>query len=163
MLDYHEHGCGSVGRWIGVLCATLGVATAGLMVYAINLDWYIHPFNPPKEVLVGLVVLFLASAYLGEKGGMRLCGKDYDLPLNVVVGLGVAFGSISIAVISGTLVGVLSNLGELLRSPAFNPLNVVLGFFFSLLLVLLFGGLPAALLGVLYGFLARNRLRSLNG
>jgi hypothetical protein len=162
MLDYHEHGCGSVGKWIGVLCAALGVVTAYVMVRAMNIGWDLFPSNPPKEILVGLVVLFLAAAYLGEKSGRRLCGKDHDLPLNVVVGLGVAFGSITIAVMSGTMVGVVSNAGEWLSSPDYNPLYLVPGFFFLLFFILLFGGLPALILGVLYGFLVRSRLRNLN-
>ena len=161
MLDYHEHGCGSIGTWIGLVCAAVGVGTAALMVYALNLDWYLFPSNPPKEVVVGVVALFLAAVYLGKKSGVYLCGKHSRLSLNVLVGLGVAFGSISIAVLAGTLVAIVSNPGEIFSDPDFNPFNLVLGFFLMLGLVLLFGGVPAVVLGVLYGFLVRNRLREL--
>jgi hypothetical protein len=162
MLDYHEHGCGSIGRFIGFVCAVLGVVTAALMVYALNLGWSLHPSNPPKEILVGLVALFLSAVYLGEKSGVYLCGKHYDLPKNILVGLGVAFGSISIAVLAGMLVAIVSNPGELLANPDFNPFRLVIGFFLLLGLILLFGGVPAVVLGVLYGFLVRSRLRDLN-
>lgn len=163
MLHEDEHGCGNVGKWVGVLFAALGVGAAFLIVRFLNLGWVV--FSPPflpKEVLVGLVALFIAAAVLGKKAGLYLCGKDYDVPKNVLVGLGVAFGSITTAVLAGTLIAVVSDAGELIRSPDFNPLNLVLGFFLTLLLVLWFAGLPAIFLGVVYGFVVRNRLRELN-
>lgn len=163
MLNEDGHGCGSIGRGTAVLCAALGVVTALVMVCAMDLPSFIIPLNPPpKEIIVGLVALFIAAAWLGKKAGFYLCRKDYDWPLNVVVGLGVAFGSIALAVTTGTFVGVLGEARELISSVDFNPLNILLGFFFPLLLVLFFGGIPAAFLGVFYGFLVRSRLRRLN-
>jgi len=162
MLDYHDHGCGRIGRWIGVLCAALGVATAYLMIQLMNLGWYIPVSHLPKEITFGLVVLFLTSAFLGERGGMRLCGKSDDVSLNVLVGQGVAFGSITIAVMSATLIGIVSAAGTLVGGPGFTPLGLVFALFIPLLLVLLVGALPAVGLGVLYGLLVRNRLRKLN-
>jgi len=162
MLDYHDHGCGSVGRWIGVLCAALGVVTAYLMIQLMNLGWYIPVYPMPKEVALGLVVLFLTSAFLGERAGMRLCGKSDDVSLNVLLGQGVAFGSITIAVMFATLVGVISAAGTVVGSPGFTPLGLVFALFMPLCLVLLVGGVPAVGLGVLYGLLVRNRLRKLN-
>lgn len=162
MLNDHDHGCGSVGRWISVLCAALGVVTAILMIRAMNIGWYVPGYPIPKEIAVGLVVLFIAAAFLGEKAGVRLCGRSHDVPLNVLVGQGVAFGSIAIAVMAGTLVGVVSAAGEILSSPGFTPIGVVLLLFGPLFLVLMFGGIPAVLLGLLYGFVVRNRLRDLD-
>jgi len=164
MLDEDDHGCGSIGRWIALVCAALGVVAAIVMVRAIGIPKFVVPLNAPtKEMIVGLIALFIAAAWLGKKAGMYLCDKSHDTAMNVVVGLGVAFGSISISVMTGTLVGMVSELPRISGSVNFNPLYVLLGFFIPLFFVLLFGAIPAILLGVLYGFLVRNRLRNLNG
>jgi hypothetical protein len=161
MLDYHDHGCRSVGKWIAVLCAALGVAIAFIMMGGLKTNLASFSFSLPKELAVGLVVLFLAAVFLGERAGVFLCGRSNDLATHVLVGQGVAFGSITMAVLSGTLVAFISE-GYLLSGPEANPLTHVFGFFLPLLLVLMFGGIPAVLLGVLYGLLVRNRLRKLD-
>ena len=164
MPDEEGHGCGNIGRWIAFLCAALGVVAAIVMVRAIGIPSFIVPLNPPtKEMIVGLIALFIAAAWLGKKAGMYLCDKSHDTAMNVLVGLGVAFGSISISVMTGTLFSFVSMAGEIFGSVNFNPLYVLLGFFIPLFIVLLFGAIPAILLGILYGFLVRNRLRDLNG
>lgn len=164
MLDEDGHRCGSIGRWIAVVCAALGVVAALVMVVALDFPSFLVPLNPPpKEIIVGLIALFIAASWLGKKAGMYLCDKTHDTAMNVVVGLAVAFGSISISVMTGTLVGMVSELPRISGSVNFNPLYVLLGFFIPLFFVLLFGAIPAILLGVLYGFLVRNRLRNLNG
>ena len=164
MLDEDGHGCGSIGRWIAVVCAALGVVAAIVIVRAIGIPSFIVPLNSPtKEMIVGVIALFIAAAWLGNKAGMYLCDKSHDTAMNVLVGLGVAFGSISISVMTGTLFGVVSAAGEIFRSTTITPVGIFLGLFFPLLIVLLFGAIPAILLGVLYGFLVRSRLRNLNG
>jgi hypothetical protein len=163
MLNEDGHGCGSIGRGIAVLCAAVGVVTALVMVWVMGVPKFVIPLNPPpKEIIVGLIALFIAAAWLGNKAGIYLCGKGHDWASNVVVGIGVAFGSIAIAVLTGTFVGVVSEARQIFSSVDFNPLNALLGFFFPLGMVLFFGGVPAAFLGVVYGFLVRNRLRKLN-
>ena len=145
------------------MCAALGVVIAFVIVLAMDLPEFILPVYPPsKEIIVGLVALFIAAAWLGTKAGWYLCRKEHDRALNVVVGLGVAFGSIAVAVMTGTLLGVVSEADEIFGSTAITPAGVLLGMFFPLLIVLLFGGIPAAFLGVLYGFVVRNCLRKLN-
>ena len=164
MLDEDGHGCGSIGRWIALVCAALGVVAAIVMVRAIDIPKFIVPLNAPtKEMIVGLIALFIAAAWLGNKAGKYLCDKSHDTAMNVLVGLGVAFGSISISVMTGTFVGIVSEVPRISGSVNFNPLYVLLGSFIPLFFVLLFGAIPAILLGVLYGFLVRNRLRNLNG
>lgn len=163
MLDEDGHGCGSIGRWLSVMCAAAGVGIAFLMLRAMDVPKFVVPLNPPpKELIIGLIALFVAAALLGKKAGMYLCGKSHDWALNVVVGIGVAFGSIAIAVLTGTFVGVVSEAPQIFTSVDFHPLKALIGFFIPLGIVLFFGGIPAAFLGVFYGLLVRNRLRKLN-
>lgn len=162
MLDYHDHGCGRIGKWIAVLCAALGAVTAFIMMGGLRINVATTSFAVPKELAVGLLVLFLAAVFLGERAGRFLCGRSNNVAMHVLVGQGVAFGSITMAVLSGTLVAFISE-GFFLNAPEANPLSHVGGFFLPLLLVLMFGGIPAVFLGVLYGLLVRNRLRKLNG
>ena len=163
MLDEDGHGCGSIGRWLAVLCAAAGVGIAFLMLRAMGVPKFVVPLNPPpKEIIIGLIALFVAAALLGKKAGMYLCGKSHNWALNIVVGIGVAFGSIAIAVVTGTFVGFIGEAPQILSSPDFHPLNVLMGFLILLGIVLFFGGIPAAFLGVFYGLLVRNRLRKLN-
>ena len=162
MLNDEEHGCGSIGRSVAVLCAALGVGAAALMVLVMGISRFILPFPFTKEIVVGLVVLFIAAAILGKKAGIYLCDKTSATGRNVLVGMGVAFGSIAAAVLAGTFVGFLGEADYILRAENFSVVNAVLGFFIPLLLVLWFGGIPAILLGVFYGFTVRKRLRKLN-
>jgi len=159
MNAHYDHGCGSVGKWIGMLCAALGIGTAFLMVRVMNGGWFIG-LDP--SITVGLVVEIFAAAYLGEKAGRYLCSKGNPLGRGMLVGLGVAFGSIAIAVYSGTIAGFVGHPSEFFGNPHIGPLNVVSVLFFPLFLVLLFGGIPAAVLGVVYGALVNIRLQKLN-
>ena len=118
------------------------------MLLALGISRFILPFPFPKEIVVGLVVLFIAAAILGKKAGIYLCNKTHATGRNVLVGIGVAFGSIAAAVLAGTFVGFLGEADYILRAENFSVVNFVFGFFIPLLLVLWFGGIPAILLGV---------------
>ncbi len=156
---HYGHGCGSVGKWIGVLCAALGIGTAFLMVYVMSAGWVIG-LDPP--ITVGLAVEIFAAAYLGEKAGRYLCRQGNPLGRGMLVGLAVAFGSITIAVYAGTIAGFVSYASEWIGNPHINPWNAVYALFFPLFLVLFFGGVPAAVLGVIYGALVNVRLQKLD-
>lgn len=159
-MNGHEfHGCGSVGKWLGMLFGALGVGAAFLMVYWMNAGWVIG-VDPP--IAVGLVVEIFAAAYLGEKAGRYLCRKGNTLGRAMLVGLGVAFGSITIAVYAGTIAGVVGHAREYFGNQHIEPINVLGLLFYPLFLVLLFGGMPAAILGVFYGSLLNARLQKLN-
>ena len=162
MTDHDIHGCGSAGSAVAVLCAGLGVATAVGMLKALNLTWYVGIFPPSNEVGAGVIVLFVTAVYLGMKEGMFLCEKRDGLALHVLVGNGVAFGSIAIAVFAGTLVHFVREWNRIVNAPGgFTVWHLIAGAIGNLLLILLFGGIPAILLGVLYGFLVRSGLRML--
>ena len=160
MFEDEDHGCGRIGRWIGLLCAGLGLATAVLMWTGLGLTWHIGFSNLPLELIVGFVALFVGAGYLGTKAGVFLCERRHALSMCMVAGIGVALGSIAIAVWTSTFLGILRNAHEFFGRN-FTVLSLVLAVFGPLGLVLLFGGIPAMLLGVLYGFLVKRGLRRL--
>ncbi|HEU4433946.1 MAG TPA: hypothetical protein VFR51_11155 [Pyrinomonadaceae bacterium] len=159
MKNHEYHGCGNVGKWVGMLFGALGVATAFLMVYLMNGGWLIG-LDP--AIAVGLVVEIFAAAFLGERAGRYLCGKGNPLGRAMLVGVGVAFGSIAIAVYAGTIAGVVAHPSEFFGNSHIGVLNVLSVLFFPLFMVLFFGGIPAAVLGVVYGTLIHVRLQKLN-
>jgi hypothetical protein len=159
MTDHDIHGCGRAGAWLGVLCAGVGVLIAGLMVRALNIGWIIGFPSLPVELVVGLIALFVAAGHFGKKAGVFVCKRGNDLSTNVLIGIALAFGSIAIAVWAGMIVGLCH---ELLKNkvPGIGSmfLGLLLGWLFPMLVILIYGGIPAATLGVVYGFLLRNRL-----
>jgi hypothetical protein len=159
MEGHEDHGCGTIGQWIGTLCAVLGIGTAFLIVLVLDAGWVVG-LDPP--IIVGLVVEIFAAAYLGRRAGTYLCGEGNPLGRGMLVGLGVAFGSIAIAVYSGTIAGFVGHASEWIGNPHINRWNAVPALFFPLFLVLLFGGAPAVVLGVVYGTLVHVRLQKLN-
>jgi hypothetical protein len=158
MRNDHDHGCGRIGRWIGLLCAFLGALTAYFMMKIMGV-WDFPPIvriNP--SLIFGVLVLFLASGYFGTKAGVYLCWRENKIGLNVLIGLALAFGSNAISALAGSVFYIfvhdrntiieLKDLPEILFSP--------------LLTILIFGGLPAAFLGVLYGLLVGLQLQKLD-
>jgi len=162
MTDHDVHGCGRAGAWMGVLCAGVGVLIAGLMVRALGVGWVIGLPALPIELVIGLIALFVAATHFGKKAGVFLCQRGNRLSTNVLFGIALAFGSIAIAVWTGTIVGILH---ELLKRdfPGVGTMFVGLlfGWLFFLVVIVLYGGIPAALLGAVYGFLLRKRLWNL--
>ena len=159
-MEGHEfHGCGSVGKWLGMLFGALGIGTALLIVRLMDGGWLIG-VDPP--IAVGLVVEVFAAAYLGERAGRYLCRNGNSLGRAMLVGLGVAFGSITIAVYAGTIAACVGHMRQFFGNSDIGVLNVLSVLFFPLFLVLLFGGIPAAVLGVVYGTLVHVRLQKLN-
>ena len=160
MTDHDVHGCGRAGAWMGVLCAAVGVLAAGLMVWALGIGWAIGLPMLPIEVVIALTALFIGASYFGKKAGVFLCKRGNRLSTNVLIGIALAFGSIAIAVWAGTIVGILHEL------PRHDFLGVgtmfvglLFGWLFFLVVILMYGGIPAALLGVTYGSLMRRQLR----
>ena len=159
MTDHDIHGCGRAGAWIGVLCAALGVLIAGVMVWAMGIGRFVGLPGLPIELVVGLIGLFVAAGCFGKKAGVFVCKRGNGLSTNVLIGIALAFGSIAIAVWTGTIALAVKELinGHVPHIAAL-LVAVLVGWLFILLVFLIYGGIPAALLGVVYGFLLRHRL-----
>jgi hypothetical protein len=104
-------------------------------------------------LLIGLVALYLAASFLGTMAGRFLC-KTSNQMLNVLVGVGLAFGCLAISVLTGSLSIVVVNVVS--GSPDSNDLVTYLVVPF--VVVLVYGAVPAVVLGALYGVLVGTSL-----
>ena len=153
MKEHDDHGCGSVGRRTGLLCSGIGVAIAVLILKGMDPRGNLRLLDLGFATMIGVVALFVATAFFGTKAGVFLCKRGNRRGLNVAIGLALAFGSIAAGVWTGVLAGLVT---EVDRIPFL--FDFVLGMFSVLGLFLLFGGIPAIVLGVFYGLLVTWQL-----
>ena len=148
MKVHDEHEFGGIGRRAALICAALGLITAALMVFAMGgrLSAAL-----PVEILVGILALFVGSAFLGKWAGKMFSRYAPVRVTDAIIGLLVAFGSIVISVFTASLFYFLKNLTQFNRSG-----NFWLSFVAPQVAVLLVGGIPAMFLGILFGVLVRR-------
>ena len=156
MSTHIDGGCGRIGRRMGLFCAFLGVMTAFAMISFMGERW---DGLTVSQVLMGalfLSPLFLTSAFFGTQAGRFLCRKGNRLNLNIWTGVALALGSVTVEVLACTFVYVVMRGGEALVG-----WELFWTWFAPLAIIMMFGGMPAAGLGVLYGFLVKSRLDKL--
>jgi hypothetical protein len=157
MANYPNHGCGRIGRRIGLLCAGLGLLTAYLMLKLIGF-WNAPMFGLNAAMVFGVLVLFVVSGFFGTKAGVYLCWQGNRTGLNISIGLLLALGSIVIPVWAGCVFYIFfhdpNQIIEVKQIPA-----ILIS---PLLVILIFGGIPAAVLGVVYGLLTGMQLDKLD-
>ena len=151
MTDHDVHGCGRAGSAIGVLCAFLGMVCAGIILFAFLNSSPSGGVGP--TMIIGVVGLFVGAAFFGKKAGIYLCEKGNDLSRNIAIGVALAFGSIATAIVTGMLAAIV------LSRTAARPGDIVLAGFVVAICTAFFGGIPAVLLGALYGILITGELR----
>lgn len=153
MKEHDDHGCGRVGRRTGLLCSGIGVAIAVLILKGMDPRGNLRLLDLGFATMIGVVALFVATALFGTKAGVFLCKRGNRRGLNVAIGLALAFGSIAAGVWTGVLAGLVTEVDHI-------PFlfDFVLGMFSVLGLFLLFGGIPAIVLGVFYGLLVTWQL-----
>jgi hypothetical protein len=152
----HElHTCGKIGRKNSILCATLGVLVACLLLIPLGaIGIAVNGDSTFKLILfIGLGSLYLAASSLGKIAGRFLC-KTSNLMPSVIIGVGLALGCLAISVLTGSLSLVIVNM--ISRSP--DSTHLVTYLVVPLFVVFVYGGVPAVLLGVLYGVLVRKQL-----
>ena len=153
MSTHIDGGCGRIGRRMGLFCAFLGVMTAFAMILYMGLRWEGLTIS---QVLMGalyLSPLFLAAAFFGTKAGRFLCRKGNSLNLNIWIGIALALGSVTVEVLACTFVYIVMRGGEALVG-----WKLFWVWASPLIVVMMFGAVPAAGLGALYGFLVKKRL-----
>jgi hypothetical protein len=153
-MDNHKsHACGRIGSTHGVLCAALGILVIVLIFGPSRLIDLIKNSEPGFILSLGLALLslFVSAAVLGMVAGRVICSGENQMHVNLAVGIALAFTTIVVSVLIGTTSGVLMSGGN----ESTNLFTVFLGLMFW---ILLFGGIPAAGLGVLYGVLVRKQL-----
>ena len=144
-------------RW-SLLFAALGLLAAFLLLVLLGVQVLVTG-RPGPEFLSGLVVglatLCLSAGLLGRLAGRIVYLSGNNLLVNLFIGVALALGCLVLTTIAGTLVGVLMVVS---KQPAFarsNPLKDAAGLS---LLILFYGTVPAALLGLVYGVLIKVTL-----
>ena len=155
MQDLELHRCVEIGRKNSLICATLGVVAACLLLIPLGATGIALTSNSSFKLilLISLGALFLAASSLGKMGGRFLC-KTRSLILSVIIGVGVALGSLAISVLSGSLSVVVGNM--IIGSA--DSTDLVTYLVVPLLVMLIYGGVPSIALGILYCVLVRKQL-----
>jgi hypothetical protein len=138
----------------GLLFAALGVVAAYLLLVLLKIQALISEPVPEFRwaIAVGLITLCLSAALLGRLAGKIIYLSGNNIAVNLVIGLALALACLILTALAGSAVGVILNVSH---QPSFvrsNPLADIGGIS---LLILLWGGGPAALLGFLYGVLVK--------
>jgi hypothetical protein len=149
--------CARVGMRWSLFFAALGVLTALLLLRLLKIQALIT--EPGSELLVGIVVglatLCLSAALLGRLAGRIVYLSGNYLLLNMVIGVALALGCVVITAIAGSAVGVLLVVS---KQPAFVKANPLEDIGVIVLLISLYGGSPASLLGFSYGVVVKVTL-----
>ena len=143
-------------RW-SLLFAALGVLAAYLLLVLLGVQAL--AIGPAPEYLsglaVGLATLCLSAALLGRLAGRIVYLSGNNLLVNLFIGVALALSCLILTAIAGTLVGVLMVVSKQPTFARSNPLKDVAGLS---LLILFYGTVPAALLGLVYGALVKVTL-----
>jgi hypothetical protein len=149
--------CARVGTRWSLFFAALGVLTALLLLRLLKIQALIT--EPGSESLAGIVVglatLCLSTALLGRLAGRIVYLSGNYLLTNMVIGVALALGCVVITAIAGSAVGVLLVVS---KQPSFVRSNPVEDIGVIVLLISLYGGGPAALLGFSYGIVVKVTL-----
>ena len=155
-MQCHElHTCGKIGRKNSILCATLGVLAAFLLLIPLGaIGLAVNGDSTFKLILfISLGALYLAAASLGKMAGRFLCKKSNLMP-SVIIGVGLALGCLAISVLTGSLSLVVANI---IRGSPYST-DLVTYLVVPLVVVFIYGGVPAVAIGVLYGVLVGKQL-----
>lgn len=154
MTDHDIHGCGRAGSAIGVLCAFLGMVCAFMIFFGLIQGTL--PRDVVPTIVVAAISVLVWAGFWGKKAGVFLCEKGNQSSTNIWIGIALAFGSIASAILTGALVGPLFS-GNIVGVPNALALSLIIGIYAAF-----WGGIPATILGVLYGVLMTGQLRALN-
>ena len=156
MENKQEHECARVGMMVGLLCASIAAIVPAIMMlgeFVESLPGGRFAHSGVKwPILVGSIVtllaLYLVAALLGRKAGKYICREGHGSTEAILAGIGVA---LSCLVVGGAVAALCIAVGDASSARVGRDISI-------LLLIWLFGALPAILLGVLYGVLVRWRL-----
>lgn len=157
MTEIKEQQCASVGMRVGLLCATLALIVPLVFVipYAKDMYRYKAADNLMTLGVVAfiLVVFYASAAILGKTAGKIIGRSKRGLGAANSVGICLALGCLAVTAVTADFsISLAKRLSG--QSERFGLLSG---------LIILFGALPAILLGVLYGVLVRRRLTKAEG
>ena len=143
-------------RW-SLFFAALGVLTAFLLLVLLKIQALVTDPVPESlsGIVVGLATLCLSAALLGRLAGRIVYLSGNNIAVNLVIGMVLALVCLIISAVAGCVVGVflaVSKQPSFVRSTPLEDIGVLS------LLILFYGGAPAALFGLLYGVLVKVTL-----
>lgn len=156
MENHRDHGCGKIGARMGLLSAVLGVVTAAIILSTSGI-WTFLNFQLDAPMIVGLIALFVASGYFGRNAGVYLCERGNRVGLDILVGIGLAFGSIAIAAFAGSVFYLFFHD----RNISIGVNEIPMTLFAPMLAIMVFGAIPAIALGVTFGLFTGMQLEKL--
>jgi hypothetical protein len=143
-------------RW-SLLFAALGVLAAFLLLVVLKIQALLTDIGPEfgSGIAVGLAMLCLSAALLGRLAGRVVYLTGNNILINLVLGVMLALGCVIVTAFAGSAVGVLMASS---KEPSFVSSRALGDIIGLSLLILLWGSVPAALLGFLYGGLVKVTL-----
>jgi hypothetical protein len=170
MEEKHEQQCASIGMKVSLLCVTLAFILP--LAYLITIS-YIEGKGIPYLTNLGgysgkdtwlalggaiiiLGTLYTCAVFFGRGAGKRICEMKLNVGGAIFVGIGLAFCCLAAVAVTAELTVFLTKLFDA-GGGAQRP-TAESGFGILILMIMLFGALPALLLGVVYGIVARWRL-----
>ena len=167
MEERQEQQCASIGMKMSLLCATLGaIAPATIMLHEFfqylpgGVSARMNPAYTQVKwpILIGIIVtlsgLYLAAAFLGRAAGKNICRRRRGIGGAILVGIGLALCCLFVGLIA-------LSLFLLAAAPGKDNVEFIEGLVSVYVFVgvsFMVGAVPAILLGILYGVLARWRL-----
>jgi len=149
--------CARVGMRWSLVFAALGVLAAFLLLVLLKIQALITEPAPESlsGIVVGLATLCLSAALLGRLAGWIVYLSGNNIAVNLVIGMVLALVCLIISALAGCVVGVFLAVSKqplFVRSTPLEDIGVLS------LLILFYGGAPAALFGLLYGVLVKVTL-----
>jgi hypothetical protein len=149
--------CARVGMRWSVVFAALGVLAAFLLLVLLKIQALITEPAPESllGIVVGLAILCLSAVLLGRLAGRIVCLSGNNIVVNLVIGIVLALVCLITSAVAGCAVGVFLVIS---KQPSFVRSTPLEDIALLSLLILFYGGAPAALLGLLYGVLVKVTL-----
>ena len=157
MQEFTRDVCARVGMRWSLVFAALGVLAAFLLLFLLKIQALITEPAPESlsGIVVGVATLCLSAALLGRLAGRIVYLSGNNIAVNLVIGMVLALVCLIISAVAGCVVGVfhaVSKQPSFVRSTPLEDIGVLS------LLILFYGGAPAALFGLLYGVLVKVTL-----
>lgn len=140
---------------MGLMCAVLGALTAAAFFVLTGGWWFLRESS--LSIGVGLIALFVAAGYMGMETGVYLCWRGNTVGLGIGLGIALAFACIGCSGLAGSVFYILINVPQ--GTLAMREIPQLL--FLPTLGLALFGGIPAVVLGIVYGLLTGMQLEKL--
>ena len=156
MYDHSAHNCGKIGQRTALLCAAIGFVLVLLMIGGPVVAGGGNMLQVLPFLLLPMLAIWLTADYLGFEAGQFLCECGTETSTYVLTGIILAIVSVAAGSLAFSFSLILRDIAIVLQD-ALMLLSIIIT---PLILILGFGAIPAALLGILYGVVVKKRLEN---